>query len=201
MRILVTAFEPFGGDGENPTETVLKRLPTEVSGAEIHTLLLPVVFGKAGKMALAAARQLDVDCVLSLGLAAGRGAVTPERTAVNCRNARIADNAGNTPRDEAINPLGPAAYFSTLPIRQMEAALAARGIPAAVSESAGCYVCNDVFYQVLAGFGSLPGKRSGFMHIPWGEGQGVPCLPMDTLVRAVEICLALLAEEKMEVKR
>jgi pyroglutamyl-peptidase len=191
--MLITGFTPFGGSRENPTETILQRLPPSLPGMEIHTLLLPVVFKTAGEKALKEAMRLDADAVLSLGLAAGRTAVTPERTAVNCMDARIPDNAGNLPRDQAILADGPAALFSTLPIRKMEVALTEQGISAAVSESAGCYVCNDVFYRILAGFGIRPGKRSGFLHIPWAEGQGTPCLPMNTLVKAVEICLTVIA--------
>lgn len=166
--ILVTAFEPFGGDSVNASEAAVSALPESVGGVAVRKLLLPVAFGRAAEAAIAEAVKVGADAVLSIGQAAGRTAVTPETVAINLQYAGIPDNDGALPRDLPIDPEGREAFFSTLPARRMAEADSAGGVRAAVSYSAGTYVCNDLFYRLSARFyGS--GVRVGFIHVPSAE--------------------------------
>ena len=175
MRILVTGFEPFGGEGRNPSAEILGLLPRRHAGLSVSTLLLPVVFGESARKAGAAIRELDPAAVLMLGQAGGRPDVTVERVAINLDDARIADNRRKKPVDRPIDPRGPAAYFSTLPVREMVAAINAAGIPASLSLSAGSFVCNHLLYSVLhqlaAGSPGSAGTMAGFIHLPWLPDQ------------------------------
>ena len=164
-RLLVTAFEPFGGEAVNASALTLEALPERIGGWRLEKLLLPVVFGLAGERVIARAEALEAGAVVCLGQAAGRTQVTPELLAVNLRYARIPDNAGNRPLDEPAVPGAREAYFATLPPRPMAEAMAAAGFPAALSCSAGTYVCNDTLYQVLHRFHGA-GLRADFIHVP-----------------------------------
>lgn len=193
-RILLTGFEPFGGDAVNPSALVCRALDgQQVAHATVHAVELPCVFGRARLALDDALVATSPVLVLALGLAAGRAEISVERVAVNVDDARIADNAGAQPVDVPVVTGGPAAYFSTLPVKAIVAALGAAGLPAAVSQSAGTFVCNHVFYGLqhrLAG----TGVRSGFMHVPLldtqaGEHPGLPTLPLGELVRGVRLAL------------
>ena len=144
MKILITAFEPFGGETINPALEAVSRLPERIGDAGIVTLRLPVVFGESAEALREAVRRERPEAVICVGQAGGRAGISIERVAINVEDARIPDNAGDQPRDRTIVPDGPAAYFSTLPIREMEKAVRDAGIPAAVSNSAGTYVCNSI---------------------------------------------------------
>ena len=164
-RLLLTAFEPFGGETVNASLLALSALPDRVGAWEIRKGVLPVVFGAAGERAAALAEGFRPDAVICLGQAAGRKQVTPELVAINLRYARIPDNDGNSPADLPVVPEGPAAYFATLPARKMARAMEEAGCPAAVSCSAGTYVCNDLFYTLLHRFrGTAVGVD--FIHVP-----------------------------------
>ncbi len=148
MKILVSAFEPFGGKETNASWEALKRIKAP-AGRELKTLLVPTVFGLSGEILLETVPEESPDYVLCLGEASGRVSLTPERVAINVRDASIEDNAGKKPHDEAVVPGGPAAFFSTLPIKAMAEAARRVGVAADVSNSAGTFVCNDLMYSLL----------------------------------------------------
>src|SRR6478735_3310231 len=149
MKILVTGFDPFGGEPTNPSWETVRRLPDEVAGAQIIKVEIPTVFGRSAKAVHAAILEHDPDVILSVGQAGGRFSVMPERVAINVDDGRIPDNDGQQPIDTPIQADGDPAYFSSLPVKAMVTAMRAAGIPAALSNTAGTYVCNHVMYQVL----------------------------------------------------
>ena len=167
MTILLTAFAPFGGEDVNASQEALEALPDRVYGARLEKLLLPTVFRASGEQAVAAAERIRPELILSLGQAGGRKALTPERVAINMMDARIPDNAGFRPADRPVVPGGPAAYFSTLPVKRMAEAIQGAGVPAQISCSAGTFVCNSLMYTLLH-WASLhaPETRCGFLHLP-----------------------------------
>ena len=195
-HLLLTGFEPFGGDHVNPSREAVSALPDTLGSVAIHKLLLPVTFGGAAQAVLAEAERLRPDAVLSVGLAGGRSAVTPEYVAVNLRHARIADNAGARPQDQPVVPGGPAAYFATFPVRAMADAIQAAGVPAAVSYTAGVFVCNEVLYALLHRFAGTP-TRCGFIHLPWLDTQGKegPSLSLEQMTRALEAAVGAIFGE------
>lgn len=167
VKILVTGFDPFGGETVNPAWEAVQRLPHEIKGAEIIPLMIPTVFGKAPEAVLREVERLQPDAVLSVGQAAGRTAITPERIAINMESASIADNAGFRPYEQPVIPEGPDGYFSLLPVVKMVDAIRAEGLPGAVSNTAGTFVCNHVMYHLLhACHTRYPGMISGFIHVP-----------------------------------
>ena len=199
MTILLTAFVPFGGDRQNASLEVMKALPDRIGGTELIKLSLPVAFGRAGEMAIEAAEGLHPDAVVCLGQAGGRTEITPERVAINLMDGRIPDNDGFQPADTPIDPDGPAAFFSSLPIRAMVKAMEDSGVPARISNTAGTYVCNDLMYRTLRWAARKhPGLPCGFIHVPYlaeqEPGEGVPTLPKAAVVRAVEAALAVLEQ-------
>lgn len=197
MTILLTSFAPFGGDARNASQEVMNALPDRIGGAKIEKLCLPVAFGRAGELAAAQAELLRPDAVVCLGQAGGRAAITPERVAINVMDASMPDNDGAQPVDEPVIPGGPAAYFSTLPIREMAAAMRAAGAPAQISNTAGTYVCNSVMYAVLHWMHTRrPGLPCGFIHLPYLElqprAEGVPAIALETAAAALTAALRLL---------
>lgn len=165
--VLVTGFEPFGGDPANPSQEIARALDGRVlAGRSVVGAVLPCVFGASAAELKRLLRAHRPEMVVCLGLAAGRTEVTPERVAINVDDARIADNAGAQPVDRAVVRGGPAAYFSTLPIKAMTAALREAGVPAAVSQTAGTFVCNHVFYVLMHTLRRRRGVRGGFVHVP-----------------------------------
>lgn len=190
-RLLITGFDSFGGEKINPAWEAVKRLPDRIGEYVLCKLEIPTVFGLAGETVLREAARLQPDAVLCIGQAGGRGAVTPERIGVNIRDARIKDNAGNQPRGEFVASDGPAAYFATVPVTEMEDAIRAEGLPAAVSNSAGAFVCNDVLYTLLHHYAQTDVKV-GFIHVPYLPEQGNPSLPLEDTVRALEAAIRVL---------
>jgi len=196
--VLLMGFEPFGGESINPSWRVAQALHGEViAGAQVVAVQLPCVFG----VALSALQQAlaqhgpHLVLVLALGQATGRCELTPERVAINVDDARIPDNAGARPVDTAVVPGGPAAYFSTLPIKAMVAAMRAEGVPASVSQTAGTFVCNHVFYGLMHALQTRRGVRGGFMHVPLLPEQaarlpGQPSLELATQVAGVRVALS-----------
>ena len=166
MTILMTAFEPFGNDNMNSSLEVLKRI-VPPDGIDLIRLQVPTVFTLAGETVMQCVEKERPAYVICLGQAAGRSAVTPERVAINLRDASIPDNQGHQPTDESIILDGPAAIFSTLPIKEMVSAAKAAGMKAAVSNTAGTFVCNDLMYTLLYSLGKdYPAIKGGFIHIP-----------------------------------
>ena len=170
--LLITGFEPFGGETINPAWEAVKALPEQIGGWQLRKLQIPTVFGLAAARTLACAAECRPDAVLCIGQAGTRSAVTPEYVGINLRHARIADNLGNQPQDEPVVPGGPTAYFATVPVRAMTAAIEAQGIPAAVSYTAGTYVCNDLLYTLLHHYAETP-VRAGFIHVPFLPEQAL----------------------------
>lgn len=191
MKLLITGFEPFGGDALNPSWEAVRALPGQIASYEVCKLRLPVVFGQAAEMAIAEAERLQAEAVLAVGLAGGRRAVTPEVVAINLRDAGIPDNAGLQPHDEPIVPGAPAAYFSTLPVRAMKDAIRAADVPAMLSYSAGVYVCNDVMYSLLHHYAGTQVK-CGFMHVPYLPDMGEPSLPLEKITAAIKAAVKVL---------
>lgn len=190
-RLLITGFEPFGGERVNPAWEAVKQLPAFVGGYTLCKLTIPTIFGEAAQMVLDKAAKFQPNVILCVGLAGGRDAVTPERIAVNIRDARIPDNRGNQPDGEPIVPEGPAAYFSTVPVKAMAEAIRAAHIPGNVSNTAGTYVCNDTLYTLLHHYAGTDTKV-GFIHVPYLPEQGSPSLCLErtvaALVAAIEAC-------------
>ena len=190
-KLLITGFEPFGGGTVNPAWEAVKQLPEQVGDFMLCKLSIPTVFGKAAAMVLEKAAEFQPDVILCVGLAGGRDAVTPERIAVNIRDARIPDNKGFHPKDQRVAADGPAAYFATVPVEKMAQAIRDTQIPSSVSNTAGTYVCNDTLYILLHHFAGTDTK-AGFIHVPYLPEQGSPSLPLEqtaaALRAAIEVC-------------
>ncbi len=205
MRILVTGFEPFGGQSLNPSWEVARALHgLQLQGAQVVAVQLPCVFAQALPALQQALMQHTPDIVLALGQAEGRCDLSVERIAINVMDARIPDNAGAQPIDVPVIAGGPASYFSTLPIKSLVAGLRASGFPASVSQTAGTFVCNQVFYALqhtLAG----QGVHSGFVHLPllpeqaahW-PGPSLPSWPLSLQLAAVKQALDLLVAHRLQ---
>ena len=208
--ILLSGFEPFGGERINPSWQVAEALDGQViGGAQVVAVRLPCVFGAALEALDAAIGRVQPRLVLALGQAGGRCDFSIERVAINVDDARIADNAGASPIDEPVVDGAPAGYFSSLPIKAMTAALQAAGLPASVSQSAGTFVCNHVFFGLMHRLQRQPGVRGGFMHLPLLPEQAarrpgspsLPSLPLATLIDGTRIALAAALEHRVDVKR
>jgi len=204
-RLLLTGFEPFGGAAQNPTADVARALHgRSIGAAQVVSLVLPCVFGQSLSWLRAALLEHRPRLVLALGQAAGRAEFSIERVAINLDDARIADNAGAQPVDEPVVRGAPAAYFSTLPIKTMAAALQQAGYPAGVSHSAGTFVCNHVFYGLQH---ALAGStvRSGFMHLPLLPEQaaqqgGGPGLPLRAQIDGVALALQVALQTREDAR-
>lgn len=165
--LLLTGFEPFGEHALNPTELIVQALDgEEIGDCTIKSMVLPVVFGESGDMLIKAIAEVKPDVVLCLGLAADRQEISVERLAVNLDDAEIPDNAGKQPTDHKISADGPGAYWSSLPVKNIVTVLNAENIPAALSMSAGTFVCNHVFYRLMESLEKQPEIKGGFIHIP-----------------------------------
>lgn len=202
-KVLLTGFEPFGGELLNPSLEALGRLSALDSvGVEVSGAVLPVVFGRAYEVLRAAIEQRRPAVVICLGEAGGRAEITPERVAINVDDARMADNEGARPIDAPIVEGGPAAYFSTLPIKAMVASLRAKGVPASVSQSAGTFVCNHVFYRLMHLLATeWPGVRGGFVHVPYLPAQvtgkpGTPSLGLELLLSGLSEIVRVAAADR-----
>lgn len=195
MKILVTGFDPFGSDKINPAIEAVKKLPDTIKGAKIIKLEIPTVFNKSAQVVHQAIVKEQPDYVLNVGQAGGRSALTPERVAININDGRIPDNDGYQPLDEPIQPDGDTAYFTQLPIKAMAKAIRAAGLPAIVSNTAGTYVCNHIFYQVqYMRTKEFPKLKAGFIHIPFLPEQVVkrPSTPSMALADIVKGLIAAI---------
>ena len=193
-QLLITGFDPFGGETVNPSWEAVKQLDNTIGSYRLTKLQLPTVFGKAADALLSAAKELQPDAILSIGQAGGRAGITPEVIGINLREARIPDNAGNQPVNQPIVPDGPAAYFATVPVREMAAAMQTGGIPCTLSYSAGAFVCNDVLYSVLHHYHGTD-TRVGFIHVPFLPQQAKenqPFMTLDEIVRGLTLAIGAL---------
>ena len=173
MKILVTGFDPFGGEPTNPAIESVKRIDDNIEGAEIIKLEIPTVFHKAADVVEAKIKEVKPDVVLSIGQAGGRYGITVERVAINQDDARIEDNEGKQPIDVAIREDGAPAYFSTLPIKAMVEEIKKENLPASVSNTAGTFVCNHIMYQDLYLAEKYGNIKAGFIHVPFLTEQVV----------------------------
>lgn len=173
MKILVTGFDPFGGEPTNPAIESVKRIDDNIEGAEIIKLEIPTVFHKAADVVEEKIKEVKPDVVLSIGQAGGRYGITVERVAINQDDARIEDNEGNQPIDVAIREDGAPAYFSTLPIKAMVEEIKKENLPASVSNTAGTFVCNHIMYQDLYLAEKYGNIKAGFIHVPFLTEQVV----------------------------
>ena len=189
--LLITGFEPFGGQTVNPSWEAVAQLPDTIGEWTLHKMRIPVEYETAPRLVLEKARETGAEAVISVGQAGGRNAVTPEVIGICLREAAIADNAGRLCKGELIDPEGPDGIFSTLPVREMVVAIAAKDIPAKLSYSAGAYVCNDVLYTLLRQFEGTS-VRAGFIHVPFIPGQGEPNMPLDHIVTALTAAIEVL---------
>lgn len=206
MKILLTAFDPFGGHGINPALEAVKQIGSQVEGVQIIKAEIPTVFGAAIQAAEQAICRSQPDAVLCIGLAGGSTALSVERVAINIDDACISDNQGNQPIDEPIVPDGPAAIFSTLPIKGMVSAIRKAGLPAEISNSAGTFVCNHLMYGVLYYIQkNRLNVRAGFMHVPCTPQLTVnqpdrPSMALDDIVRGIEAAIVAIASHKTDLK-
>ncbi|WP_125544559.1 pyroglutamyl-peptidase I [Levilactobacillus lindianensis] len=198
MKILVTGFDPFGGETTNPAMEAVKRLPATIAGARVVPLVVPTEFKRCATVVRSAIETEHPDVVLSVGQAGGRFGLTPERVAINLVDGRIADNAGYQPTDEPIEPTGAPAYFTQLPVKAMVQAIRAAGIPSQLSTTAGTYVCNDLMYRVqYLRATEFPELRAGFLHIPFLPSQvvakpGQPSLSLADDVKGITAAITAI---------
>ena len=205
MKLLLTAFDPFGGETVNPAQQAVEAVADRVGEVEIVKLVVPTVFGRSIDVVAEAIEKHSPDAVLCIGQAGGRPDLTPERIAINMDDARIPDNEGNRPVDEPIRKDGQAAYFSTLPVKAMVEAIRAAGIPASLSNTAGTFVCNHLMYGVLYTLEKkYPGVRGGFMHVPFlpsqvQVGRQYPSMSRESIVRGIEAAVRAIGEYDSDV--
>ena len=204
--VLVTGFEPFGGESINPSWEVVKQFDGMIiENCRVVARQLPCVFGESLAVLNGAIDALSPAVVLAVGQAGGRVDITVERVAINVDDARIPDNDGQQPVDAVIVPDGPTAWFSSLPIKAMVAALRERGIPASVSQTAGTFVCNHVMYGLLNKISGQAETRGGFIHIPYLPQQaaahpGAPSMAAETVKEALEIAITVALRQTTDIK-
>lgn len=203
--VLVTGFEPFGGESVNPSWEICTRLPKSIAGLRVETVRVPCEFRRAIEVACEAIERLGPRLVVCLGQAGGRSRLGVERVAINVDDARAPDNAGTQPIDQPIAADGPPAYFATLPVKAMVAGMRACGVPAELSNTAGTYVCNHLMYGVLHFLAATgAGARAGFIHVPYSEEQvldkgGVAAMSVASMARGIEAGIAAAAVHRTDV--
>lgn len=205
-NILLTGFDPFGGESINPSWEAVRRLHDQcIGGHRVVARLLPTEFAASYCLLNEAMNELEPVIVLGVGQAGGRSQLSLERVAINLQDARIPDNAGAQPIDEPVIAAAPAAYFSTLPLKAMLAALHEAGLPAEISHTAGTYVCNHVAYAMLHLASRRAGVRAGFIHIPYLPAQaarlhGVPSMAQAQVEQALELALRTATATRVDCK-
>lgn len=206
MKILITGFDPFGGENINPALEAVKKLPDTILDNEIIKLEIPTVFRKSLETIEENIIKHNPDVVISVGQAGGRFGVTPERVAINIDDARIKDNEGNQPIDISIFEDGEAAYFSNLPIKSMVKEMVDNGIPASVSNTAGTFVCNHVMYGILYLIDKkYPNIRGGFIHVPYIPAQvttkpNMPSVSIEDISKGLEFSIKAIIENSSDIK-
>ena len=206
MKLLLTAFSPFGGEKINPSLEAVKLVKDKILETDIIKLEVPTVFGKSIKIVADAIEKGKPDYVLCIGQAGGRYGITPERVAINIDDARIPDNEGNQPIDTTIFTDGEPAYFSNLPVKAMVEEIRKEGLPASLSNSAGTYVCNHLMYGVLYTLSKkYKGVKGGFIHVPFVPEQTVdksdkPSMSLPDIVRGLEAAVRAISRNKEDVK-
>jgi len=202
MKILVTGFDPFGGEKVNPAYEAVKLLPKQIKGAEIISIEIPTVFDRGPEAVKAAMEKYQPDVVLNVGQAGGRCGMTVEKVAINYVEASIPDNDGNQPSDQMLKEDGETAYFTTLPIKAMVENMRKNGIPSSISYTAGTYVCNTVMYTTLYNISKeFPEVIGGFIHVPFETGQvlekpKMPSMPVETIAKGLEYAIEAIVKFK-----
>lgn len=206
MKVLVTGFDPFGGERINPAIEAVKRLKDNIAGAQIVKLEVPTVFYKSIQKLEEALEKEKPDITICVGQAGGRNRISVERVAINISDGRIPDNEGYQPIDEPIFEYGEAAYFSNLPIKAMVRAMNEQNIPAEVSNTAGTYVCNHLMYGLLYNIHKkYPRMKGGFIHIPFLPEQVIdkkdrPSMSLDLIVRGLELAIEAAIKYDEDIK-
>ena len=206
MKVLITGFDPFGGETMNPAWEAVKLLKDEIGGAQIIKLQIPTVVGKSIQKIHEKMQEIHPDIVISVGQAGGRFGVTPERVAINVTDARIPDNEGNQPIDVPIFEDGDTAYFSNLPVKAMVQAIKHAGYPSVLSNSAGTYICNHVMYGILYYIEKeFPNVRGGFIHVPYAPSQVVnkpstPSMALADITASLEAAVAAAVSSKEDIR-
>ncbi|MBR1584796.1 MAG: pyroglutamyl-peptidase I [Clostridia bacterium] len=190
--LLITGFEPFGGQIVNPSWESVRALLDRIGPWQLVKMRLPVVFGRAARQVIQRAEEIKPQAVLCVGQAGGRSALTPEMVGINLRHGAQPDNEGALLQDAPIDPDAPAAYFATVPVRAMARAIQEAGLPGQVSYSAGTFVCNDVLFSLLRHFDGKKGIACGFVHVPYQTGQGEPSMPPADIARALTAAIQAL---------
>jgi pyroglutamyl-peptidase len=205
MKALITGFDAFGGDKINPSSLAVRQLKRKIGSVVMHTAVLPTSYARSAIALRGAIHEVRPDIVLCVGQAGGRVELCLERVAINVQDARIKDNDGKQPIDRAVVRDGPAAHFATLPIKACVAEMRKAGLPAAVSNTAGTFVCNNVFYTLmdLAARHPIP-MKAGFLHIPYVAEQAarlgnVPSMALDDIVHGIEIIVAVSAARQSDL--
>lgn len=206
MKVLITGFDPFGGESINPALEAVKKLPETISGAQIIKLEIPTVFRKSLEKIEENIIKHNPNIIISVGQAGGRFGVTPERVAINIDDARIPDNEKNQPLDLKIFEDGENAYFTNLPIKAMVEEMKNAGIPGSVSNTAGTFVCNHVMYGVLYLINKkYPNMKGGFIHVPYIPSQVLdkansPSMSIDDISKGLELCIKAAIEHNDDIK-
>lgn len=199
MKVLITGFDPFGGESVNPALEAVMALPDTIGDIEVIKIEIPTVFGKSLAKIKEAVETHKPDIVISIGQAGGRFGITPERVAINIDDARIKDNEGNQPVDVKVAQDGAPAYFTNLPIKAMTQAMIQAGIPASVSNTAGTFVCNHVMYGILHMIHTdYPNMRGGFIHVPYIPSQvtskaNMPSMSQADITKGLALCIEAAA--------
>lgn len=206
MKILITGFNPFGGESINPAYEVVKRLRENIAGAEVIKLQVPTAFNACVQHTIEKINEINPDFVLNIGQAGGRYAVSVERVAINIDDARIPDNLKQQPIDTKIDETGESAYFASIPIKAIVKSIKAKNIPAAVSDSAGTYVCNHLMYGVLNYIHKNNlNIKAGFIHIPFlfqqvTDKPNTPAMDINTMVTAIETAIEVIVTTDKDIR-
>lgn len=207
MKILVTGFDPFGGEPVNPAYEAVKLLPKEIKGAQIITIEIPTVFGRGAESVEKAIIEHNPNAVVCVGQAGGRSCISIERVGINLREASIPDNDGNQPVDVKAKEDGENAYFATIPVKSMVNNVRKHGIPSHISYTAGSYVCNDVMYTLLYMLDKkYPGVKGGFIHVPFATEQvtnkanNIASMPVETIAKGLEYAIEAIVENELDTK-
>lgn len=206
MKVLITGFDPFGGETINPAWEAVKGIRDEIAGAEIVKMQIPTVVNKSIEKIHAKMKEIQPDAVISIGQAGGRFGVTPERVAINITDARIPDNEGNQPIDIPIFEDGDAAYFSNLPVKAMVQAIKDAGYPSVLSNTAGTYICNHVMYGILYYIQKeFPNARGGFIHVPYAVSQvvnkpGTPSMAIADITASLEAAIEAAVVNQTDIQ-
>lgn len=200
MKILVTGFDPFGGEKINPAIEAVKRLPDEIDGSQIIKLEVPTIFYKSAEVTKNAIEKYQPDMVINVGQAGGRAAITPERIAINFQAGSTPDNSGRGPKEGKIEADGADGYFTQLPIKKMVTAMRKAGIPSEISNSAGTYVCNHLFYEMqYMRVHEFPNLKTGFIHLPFLPSQAKngrrPSMSLDNMVAGLTVSIKAVVDD------